>query len=192
MPLKSYLFTEDPGWFASPLDVRFAIPSAAKSWLYESSSLTGRLRDDCGVDFRVTVFDQSWKKPFLSESRTLCLGTGRFALVREVRLSCGQRPLILARTIIPGKTLKGVNRRLACLGTRPLGEFIFTYPRLRRLVTEITLVEVSQWTDEMAQIGAIEEKIWGRRTLYGIGGRNLLVCEFFLPNVYKLKSDEYS
>lgn len=107
----------------------------------------------------------------------------QYALVREVQLFCGRQALIVARTVIPRYTLKGAQRRLSNLGTRPLGEVIFTYPALRRHRLDIARVQMPDWNPRMSDTLAIDRVVWGRRTVYGIAGRKLLVCEFFLPAV---------
>ena len=130
------------------------------------------------------VVRQCRMRPFVSEARALGVAAHRHAVVREVQLQCGDRPLILARTIIPFETLSGVHRRLSSLGTRPLGDIIFSSPDLRRAKMEIA--EVSEWCDEIADTVDSEVPVWGRRTLYELAGRRLLVCEFFLPSVLAL------
>lgn len=93
------------------------------------------------------------------------------------------KPLLLARTIIPDETIKVAHRNLAHLGTRPLGEVIFSYPDLERISMDFTLVSPSHWTTQVQQKANIEQPIWGRRTIYAIQNRPMLVSEFFLPEI---------
>ena len=159
------------------------LPPAVCSWIYETSSLTQRLKRGCGIHFHVTLLRQTWVRPWPEEAKILNFEQKRYALVREVLLSCCKQPLIVARTIIPRDTLAGAQRKLSSLGTRPLGEVIFTYPSLMRHRLDIAMVEANDWNPGVRKQLGIERAIWGRRTVYGIAESKLLVCEFFLPAV---------
>jgi chorismate lyase len=93
------------------------------------------------------------------------------------------KPLLLARTIIPKETIKVAHRNLAHLGTRPLGEVIFSYPDLERIAMDLTLILPLTWADQAMQKAEINQPIWGRRTIYAIQKRPMLVSEFFLPEI---------
>jgi chorismate--pyruvate lyase len=93
------------------------------------------------------------------------------------------RPLLLARTIIPEETIKVAHRNLAHLGTRPLGEVIFSYPDLERVTMDLTLITPVTWTENAQKKANIIQPIWGRRTVYAIQKRPMLVSEFFLPEI---------
>lgn len=180
---KSILFRRELKWSVTRPGTRRKIPSKTSSWIYESKSLTARLRRNCTPCIQVRVLTQAWQKPFVGESKLLKQAPYRHALVREVQLECNGIPLIAARTIIPAKTLTGVRRRLSRLGTRPLGEFIFCYPRLKRLALQVAQPEPGDWSSAAEINLALQRKVWGRRTLYSIGGPKLIICEFFLPTV---------
>ncbi|MGH8560296.1 MAG: chorismate--pyruvate lyase family protein [Methylococcales bacterium] len=183
MHKRSIIFFREPAWFRDRCGIESKIPREAGSWIYERSSLTRRLKKHCGLQFRVAVLNQRWARPWPNEARILELRRNQLALVREVQLFCSQQPLIIARTIIPRNTLKGAQRRLSSLGARPLGEVIFTYPALVRHRLDIAQVHPLDWNPALAEVLAIDHAVWGRRTVYGIAGRKLLVCEFFLPAV---------
>ena len=184
---KSFLFKREPNWLPAWRGRQSNIPSTARSWLYEPASLTQRLRNTCGHAFQVRLLQQCWTKPFQGEAKTLRIRNGQQALIREVLLRCDRQPLILARTIIPHRTLRGAHRRLSNLGTRPLGEVIFSYPGLQRLRLEVAHVTKSDWNAESMADLAPNSGVWGRRTVYSLSGRTLLVCEFFLPAVLSLE-----
>jgi chorismate--pyruvate lyase len=183
---RSQLFSRAPDWFQLGSSQRNQIPDGLHSWLFESGSLTRRVRGLCGGDFRLRVLRQSWLRPFADESRALRLRRSRVALVREVMLQCGEQPLVVARSIIPSSVLRGTQRHLACLGNRPLGEILFSDPKLRRLGLQLAAIEKEKWRPEFSDaldIGQSSDRIWGRRSLYAIAHGNLLVAEFFLPSV---------
>ncbi|WP_428354754.1 chorismate--pyruvate lyase family protein [Methyloprofundus sp.] len=179
----SSLYPKEPVWFCNRLKSRLNIPENAASWIYESGSITQRLRDYYGPRVRVQVLNNSWQRAYISESRLLKTHPEKYTLTREVLLYAGDIPLVLARTIIPDPTIRSAHRNLSHLGNRPLGEVIFSYPRLERLALEITQLQTRQWRDSILEKAQIDQSIWGRRTIYAIHHHPLLVSEFFLAEI---------
>lgn len=183
MPSKSFLFNREPLWLENRSGTRHTLPENVQSWVYEPGSLTQRLRDYYGDAIGVKILLHQWNTPFLTERRLLKLHDSKYSLIREVLLHADGKPLILARTIIPAKTIKAAKRNLAHLGNRPLGEIIFAYPKLERIEMDVALINPSTWTPPALAEGYIDQPIWGRRTVYAISHRQMLVSEFFLPGV---------
>lgn len=173
---QSHLFRREPAWFDDRSCVYRGVPMPARSWLYEPGSLTLRLQRACGSQFCVRVLAQGWGRAFAGERRLLGLAAGELCLLREVVLARGDQPLVLARSIIPARTLRRADRSLARLGSRPLGEVLFACPRLRRARLQLARVGPGAFRSL-----APEQSVWGRRSLYSIAAGDLLVCEFFLP-----------
>lgn len=113
----------------------------------------------------------------------------RCALLREVYLYCGNVRMVYARSVIPLTTLTGRQRKLALLGSRPLGGFLFSSPDMRR--EEMELAEFVQGDPVFARatkdtcVGM--EPIWGRRSIFRLVGKPLLVAEIFLPAITTLQ-----
>ncbi len=187
MKKRSVLFRREPQWCVIRKGQAGASASPAYSWLFEKGSLTQRLRDSCPEPVQVRVLFQQWVRPFSGESQGLNISGNRYALIREVRLESAARPLIIARTVIPSQALSGSNRRLSRLGERPLGDILFADPDLRRLKSELLLFQSSVWQPSILEESQAD-KLWGRRTLYASGERRMLVAEFFLPEVLKMKA----
>jgi chorismate--pyruvate lyase len=184
---RSRLFRQPPRWTRAHHGRLLPTQPPAKilSWLFENGSLTQRLRRGCAGPFRVVVLGQGWIKPFAEESRALDLRAGQRAIVREVALQDGERPLVVARSVIPPKTLRGADRRLASLGNQPLGHILFADPRLRRHRLQLTRVAPPDWLPSPGLGPTPEQPVWGRRSLYALGpGHRLLVAEFFLPALF--------
>ncbi len=177
--MKSRLFESEPKWIFSSHSIRQNLPSDLNSWLNESESLTQRLRNQF-ENIRVQVLFEKQETPFLTEWRTLNLPEKRHCLVREVVLLSNQMPLILARTVIPAKTLKITQGNLARLGSRPLGEILFSTPSLERESCGIVKIEPMLWATDFDIIAPL----WGRRTQYSICKQPMLVSEFFLPSLF--------
>ena len=177
------LFNQEPLWLENRLGTRHKMPETVQSWTYESGSLTQRLRAIYGNAVTVNVLFQQWRVPFLTERKLLGLHEQRICLTREVLLHANGKPLILARTIMPAATIKVANRSLSKLGSRPLGEVIFSYPQLERIAMDVTLINPNEWTPRALDVAYIKQPIWGRRTVYAIKHRQMLVSEFFLPEI---------
>lgn len=175
MPSQSQLYLSPPRWRQDSGARRNAHP-AILSWLLEQGSLTRRLKSLCGHSFKVKLMDQRWGRPLHDESRRLGLRNGQRAIIREVALCSEKTPLILARSVIPARTLKGVDRRLGKLGTRPLGQILFSHPQLKRVSMEFSTLAIPG-----------RQPLWGRRSLYSLGHQHtLLVAEFFTPELFTL------
>ena len=183
MTANSLLFIREPLWLENRPGLRHKLPDSVQSWVYESGSLTRRLRSRYGDAVAVKVLQQRWGQPFLSERRLLKLPEHRYSLIREVLLHANGRPLILARTIIPFATIKAANSNLAHLGNRPLGEIIFSYPKLERIAMDVALVKPSIWTPSALAEVDTDQPLWGRRTVYAIAHQQMLVNEFFLSAI---------
>ncbi len=162
-----------------------ALPANLKDWLCEQRSLTRRLRLHCARPFALEVLSQRWEQPLQDECQLLGIRPGRLALVRQVRLLCGNRPLIFARSIIPSHTLRGTSRRLSRLGSRPLADILFTDSSVQREEMEFTVLRpghvLHELTTKALEINA--PALWGRRSLFYLKRKPLLVSEMFSPGI---------
>lgn len=186
MATQSFLFNQEPAWFENRQGTRHCLPEDVQSWTYEAGSLTRRLRSYYGDAIAVKILQQQWHTPFLSERRLLGLPENRYSLIREVLLHADGKPLILARTIIPARTIKAAKRSLSHLGNRPLGEVIFSYPRLERKEMDVAMINPVIWAPAAIAEAGINGPLWGRRTVYVIRHRQMLVSEFFLPGALEI------
>jgi len=159
------------------------IPPDLCSWLLDSESLTLRLQQLCPDHFEVRIISQLRGRPARNEALALGMRRGGQALIRQVQLTCGGQPWIYARTVIPVRSLRGRLKRLAHLGTRPLGGVLFADPGMRRGVVELACITPGQalYTAATAHLRRRPPAIWGRRSVFTITGKPLLVSEVFLP-----------
>lgn len=159
------------------------LPRVLRPWLLDSASLTQRLIRACCEAFRVELLGQSWRRPLLTEARALEIDPDRYAWVRQVRLLCGQVPWVYARTVIPGSTLTGPQRRLTRLRTRSLGAVLFADPTMERGTFQIARLLPGDTLFTLAAAGLARRpsEIWGRRAIFRVNDKPLLVSEIFLP-----------
>jgi chorismate--pyruvate lyase len=181
MSTKSFLFNREPVWIPNRRGLRHTLPTDVRSWTYEPGSLTQRLRSYYGAAVKVKILFHRRQTPFQGERKLLKLPEHLNCLTREVLLHADGKPLILARTILPEQTIRVAHRNLSHLGNRPLGEVIFSYPNLERLDMQITIIPPSGWSLSALAEASINQPIGGRRTVYAIQQKPMLVSEFFLP-----------
>ncbi len=160
-----------------------AMPRALRAWLLDTASLTLRLQQLCPGRFRVRLLSQTWGKPFEDEARVLRMKSGSRALIRQVQLLCGEEAWVYARTVIPVRSLSGRLQRLAHLGTRPLGGMLFADPGMQRGGVELARLGTGQAMHAAAtfHLASRPAEIWGRRTVFRLADKPLLVSEIFLP-----------
>ena len=133
------------------------------------------------------VLDQQWIQASADEARLLEIPLRQRVLLRQVQLLCGGHVYVYARSLIPLKTLTGKHRRLGLLGKRPLGAYLFTHPTLQRSHQQIARITRK---DALFDIACADsrvkcDQIWGRRSLFKIDQKPLLVSEYFLPDIFE-------
>jgi chorismate--pyruvate lyase len=176
-------------WRAPRPLARPQIPSSLWSWLFDSASLTQRLIEACDGAFEVRVLRQGWQRALAEEARALGLRAAETVFVREVHLLCYGEPCVFARTVIPRMTLSGKYRRLMRLGNRSLGAVLFADKTMRRGKLEIARLVRGHALFESASQGLAvrPQAIWGRRSLFRLGGKPLLLSEIFLHDMSSCK-----
>lgn len=135
-------------------------------WLLDPGSLTRRLQQLSDGDFHVKVLEERWVRGcsahlgiFPERYRSQMMWSRRVLL-------CGRdEPWVAAHSLIPVHSLRGELRQLIKLRDRPLGGFLFKYPELRRQVPQVTPIGDH----------------WGRRSLFYLHDKPVLVAEFYLP-----------
>ena len=159
-----------------------SIPPSLSSWLFDTSSLTARLVSLCGDGFSVRVLSQRYQKLDSAEASAMSSQHVHAALVREVVLCCKGQPLVYARTVIPVTTIRGAQRRYANMGNRPLGAMLFADRTMQREAVEVALLPASSANNYTKT----NEPIWGRRSVFRVASKPLLVSEYFLPELLEL------
>jgi chorismate--pyruvate lyase len=155
------------------------VPHVLLDWLFDSSSLTARLQRRCPGQFRVELISQKIEKPRLDEISLLGLRHGDSALVRQVRLLCADICVVCARTVIPLSTLSGKERSYANLGNRPLGAMLFADRSMRR--GPVMVSRLNEADALFKYTGIVQGDIWGRRSVFFVSDKPLLVSEYYLP-----------
>jgi len=179
---------KEPKWHDWELLRHGQIPHNLKPWLLDNGSLTRNMQRNCiNGRFKVKVRKQIIKRPYPSESLMLKLRHGVLTLIREVELQCSDTAWVFARTLIPLTTLHGAENKLAHLGERPLGAILFADPTIQRHHVQIACLLPHHTLFKQAQCYTTAPQIlWGRRTLFFLANKPLLVNEIFLPTIYRI------
>ncbi|NRB37303.1 MAG: chorismate lyase [Pseudomonadales bacterium] len=153
------------------------LPAAIRCGLLDRGSLTARLITASDGNFQVQVLEQTWRTPYLNEATLLGMQPRQKALIREVLLLCHGEPWVYARSVIPFSSLKGRLGFLRKLKNSALGALLFKDPNLQRSHFQINQISLPQ-----APIPTEEHTtVYGRRSLFHLYGKPLLVAEVFLP-----------
>ena len=118
----------------------------------------------------------------MDEADVLNIPHAHFALIRQVNLYCHNQPVVYARTVIPLSTLSGAQRRYGNLGDRPLGAVLFSDRSMRR--EEVMVTQLLSTNALYKKTGAQGKPVWGRRSVFKVGGKPLLVSEYYLPSLF--------
>ncbi len=166
------------------------LPMELKSWLFHSGSLTHRLCRVCPQPFQVKVRQQKWQRFLREEWQVFQFKGHPWGMVREVDLYCGNIPVVFARTVIPVTSLQGKLRQLLYLGSKPLGEVLYSCAKVQRCQLMIRNFTANDGFYQKACLpledGDKPANIWARRSLFFLFGQPLLVSELFLPMVLTL------
>ncbi len=154
-----------------------AVPGPWRRHLLERGSLTRHLSARCEKGLSVRLLNQHIARPTAAERRALGMPGRQWGLVREVILLGDGSPWVFARSIIPVTTMTGRLRLLRKLDTRPLGELLFALPGMNRGAIELARVSGAELPP---QVAAASDTLWGRRSVFYLDNKPLLVAEIFL------------
>ncbi|MEI6894480.1 MAG: chorismate lyase [Colwellia sp.] len=167
------------------------LPKNMKDWLLDEGSLTARLKSQCD-NFKVQVIGEQ-QQPCSAAEACKLISIGEPVLVREVLLYCDNIPQVFARSLIPLKSLTGKETALAHLGEQPLGQVLFNNPSLQRQALEISSFNCDSSVGRLANslfkrnvteksLNEINAVLWGRRSIFMLEKKPLMVAEVFLPD----------
>ena len=182
-------YNKEPLW-RKPCHTQTNIEPHYVSWLLDNSSLTKKLIEKSRGDFRIDVLQQSVRAVSFCERKALQMPQRQWAVIREVVLCGNDVPWVYARTVIPLSTLRGSLRRLYYLGNQSLGEQLFTDTSMFREPVEIALLSAHYFSQtvlkQLQQTIPVVTSTWGRRSVFRLSDKPLLVSEIFLPALFNV------
>ncbi|WP_051201997.1 chorismate--pyruvate lyase family protein [Ferrimonas senticii] len=161
------------------LDLEVGPSAHFQRWLGDRDSLTEHLRRRCH-HFEVELLRQ-WQQA-ATESTELWPAGERLWL-REVLLHLDGRPWVYAVTEIPLTTLSHGGVDFTLLGTRPLGEVLFSHPQIRPCALTVRQFASDSRAAQLARQHRqpVHQPLWGRSRAFELAGMPLRVNEVFLP-----------
>lgn len=163
---------------ATDPNIQAALPPVLGDWLQGRRSLTARIRNHA-PDVAVRVLAEGLAEPRLGDELPDWAHTPCW--VRCIALHGAGRDWIYARTVIPSWGPQNPWTTVQTLGTRPLGEILFTDEDLPRSPFEFARrthwPHQAQWSGYQAHL---QTPTWGRRCRFGRADAPLLLTEVFI------------
>lgn len=173
-------------WYSSDQKQQNINDTNVESWICSDTSLTVKIKE-LGVAFSVELLSEI-NQVISADIKTLLSVNDNSGLFREVLLKQGTKPLVYAQTIMPDSTITGTESMLSALGDKSLGQVLFQSPQTIRSNIEFSIVEpnsqLGQYIEQQLQ-QPIQDTCYIRRSVFHFNGKPLLVCECFLPELFK-------
>lgn len=147
-----------------------------RNWLFDQGSLTRRLTALSADRFAVQPLQQGWQVLRADECAALRVPAGSMGWVREVFLLGIGQPWVFARSVAARQALEGSGFELGKLGSRSLGELLFSDRAFARGELQACRYPAA-WLPPQVRA----EQLWGRRSCFRRDGLGVLVAEVFLP-----------
>lgn len=157
------------------------LPAAALSaWLFDEGSLTRRLTALAEGAFSVTPLLEGWQPLRDDECAVLGLAAQSIGWVREVYLHGHGQPWVFARSVAARTALEAGGLHLDALGSRSLGELLFSDAAFER-----GLIETCRYPAAWLPVSERAQALWARRSCFTRGPLQVLVAEVFLPRLWQ-------
>lgn len=148
-------------------------------WLFNEDSLTRRLTRLSENGFSVTPLHEGWQPLRPDECAALDLDEGSEGWVREVYLRGHDEKWVFARSVAARAALEQDGLHMDELGTRSLGELLFSDKAFER-----GPMEVCRYPANWLPLEDAQEGLWARRSCFSRASLSILVAEVFLPTLW--------
>lgn len=151
-------------------------------WLYtDKGSLTRRLTQLADGAFDVTPLSEGWQPLREDECAALGVAQGSSGWVREVYLRGHGEPWVFARSVAARSALEGSGFDLQRLGSRSLGELLFSDQAFTR-----GPLQAMHYPQAWLPADVRQTRLWARRSCFSRGKLGVLVVEVFLPALWQV------
>lgn len=174
-----------PHWLPQSALPAASIAASTLDWLFDEGSLTRRLSQLSADHFSVTPLTEGWQTLRADECLALGLAPGSQGWVREVYLRGHGQPWVFARSVAGRSALLGDGLDLEALGSRSLGELLFSAQGFARQA-----IEVCRYPHAWLPAEQAVADLWGRRSRFDRGALGVLVAEIFLPALWQAAASE--
>lgn len=176
--VPSSALAHPPRWL-SAAQLHPAPAPLLRDWLFDQGSLTRRLTALSAGRFAVQPLQQGWQVLRNDECAALLVPAGSQGWVREVFLLGAGQPWVFARSVAARSALEGSGLELGKLGSRSLGELLFSDRAFARGELQACRYPAA-WLPDAVRA----EQLWGRRSCFRRDGLGVLVAEVFLPALW--------
>ncbi|MHA6491631.1 chorismate--pyruvate lyase family protein [Pseudomonas borbori] len=167
-----------PHWLTA--DRLHPAPTAAVlDWLFNEESLTRRLGALSNDRFSVTPLLEGWQTLRTDECAALGVAADSEGWVREVYLRGAGEPWVFARSVAARSALEGSGLALERLGSRSLGELLFSDRAFDR-----GELQACRYPADWLPAAVRAQGLWARRSCFSRGTLGVLVAEVFLPEFW--------
>lgn len=178
--LNTHTNTANCDWHTQPTSY-----TALNDWLFDQDSLTQRLTQLCRAEFRVKVLAEGWQILAENECQALNIASSSCGWVREVLLCDGDQPWVFARSVAGKTALTASGFDISQLGTRSLGELLFSNPTFDRGAMYIVRMPCQQLPEQARPLAKKQKYLWARRSCFQQNELGVLVAEVFLPQLWQ-------
>lgn len=168
-----------PEWLLRDQVIQAPAPLIAE-WLFHEDSLTRRLTRVSQECFSVMPLFEGWQPLRADECAALNIATGSEGWVREVYLLGHDQKWVFARSVAARAALEHDGLHMDQLGTRSLGELLFSDRAFAR-----GPLQICQYPAQWLPVAHKQTGLWGRRSCFSRGSLSILVAEVFLPTVWQ-------
>ena len=154
-------------WIAPGCQSRSLNPAILRL-LSDEGSLTQQLIEVSNGRFRVQTVELTWRNLLVDDLRKLfgpVAPTHEF-WSRKTVLLCESKPAVLAHSLMPAHAAESALGEVLELGEQPLGGYLFSQTDVKR---------------GAFQFAKSEQGFWGRRRIFYLDSKPIMVAEFFLP-----------
>ncbi|KAF1051145.1 MAG: Chorismate pyruvate-lyase [Stenotrophomonas maltophilia] len=167
-----------PRWLAESA-LPSTLPTELLDWLFDDGSLTRRLTALAEGAFSVQPLFEGWQPLREHECSALQVPADSEGWVREVYLHGHAQPWVFARSVAARPALEASGFDLALLGTRSLGELLFSDAAFERGPIQVCRYPAAHLPEAVRA-----EALWGRRSCFSRERLGVLVAEVFLPRLW--------
>lgn len=148
-------------------------------WLFNQDSLTRRLTQLSRDRFSVLPLREGWQILRDDECAALRIPVASEGWVREVYLHGQGEKWVFARSVAARSALLASGLNMEALGTRSLGELLFSDPAFER-----GPLQVCRYPANWLPVSDATPGLWARRSCFSRGPLSLVVAEVFLPDLW--------
>lgn len=154
---------------------------------FYSGSMTKLLKELSRSRLSLTVLEHAWQKPQEAESKILSLING-WGIGREIVMNGAGKPWLYARTFFPESVVKAQGNDFLFLGSRPLGELLFSNPRVRRGDYTVARLHPGhrEYQDAAKALQQTPDYLWARRSEFYLPSGAITLLEVFSPQMEKV------